>query len=119
MSSESSEVRAPQPTVRGGIEHIEHAPDDPTPDYYCARCGSEAEWLNCANCGGEGLSHHDCGEDCCCCIDPEANVTCYWCRGEGGSRHCTETPEWCEAHPIAGREGVTSTALRAEAWSEY
>ena len=37
----------------------------------------------CWNCGGEGFSSHDCGEDTCCCADPEPNVRCHVCNGEG------------------------------------
>lgn len=37
----------------------------------------------CWKCGGEGLSHHDCGEDCCCCAEPINNVKCDICNGEG------------------------------------
>lgn len=41
-------------------------------------------WVHCWQCGGEGLSHHDCGEDTCCCVLPEDNVSCDICRGKGG-----------------------------------
>lgn len=41
------------------------------------------EWVECWNCD-EGYSGHDCGEDCCCCLDPEDNVICDICRGKGG-----------------------------------
>ena len=34
----------------------------------------------CPNCGGTGYSSHDCGEDCCACVDPQDNVRCDWCR---------------------------------------
>jgi len=37
----------------------------------------------CSECGGTGYSHHDCGEDSCCCLNPEDNVICDWCEGEG------------------------------------
>jgi hypothetical protein len=45
---------------------------------------NEKEWQYCWKCGGEGFSHHDCGEDCCCCANPEPNVKCDICNGEGG-----------------------------------
>ena len=48
------------------------------------------DWVDCWNCGGEGFSHHDCGEDCCCCLHPEDNVVCDICRGKGG--HSTIVP---------------------------
>jgi hypothetical protein len=45
-------------------------------------------WEECDNCGGEGVSGHDCGEDCCCCLYPEDNVTCDFCDGAGGRYVC-------------------------------
>lgn len=36
----------------------------------------------CGYCGGFG-GGHDCGEDTCCCLDPEPNVPCDFC-GEMG-----------------------------------
>ena len=103
------------PEIANGIEYT-HCEGEY--DVNCARCGGGVEWLNCANCGGEGVSHHDCGEDCCACLYPEDNVRCDWCRGSGGSWHCTNTPAWCEANPLPGRESVESTALRPEAWMD-
>lgn len=38
---------------------------------------------DCSNCGGTGYSHHECGEDTCCCLHPEDNVICDWCDGKG------------------------------------
>lgn len=46
--------------------------------------GVIGEWRECWNCGGEGVSHHDCGEDTCCCFMPEDNVQCDICGGNGG-----------------------------------
>lgn len=54
----------------------------------CATCGSEKSWCDCWNCGGDGYSHHDCGEDCCCCLEPEDNVRCDNCHGKGGYLIC-------------------------------
>ena len=39
--------------------------------------------IQCWDCGGSGFSHHDCGEDTCCCLYPEDNVACDTCDGEG------------------------------------
>lgn len=59
----------------------------------CPQHGDK-QWIDCYNCAGEGFSHHDCGEDCCCCLDPEDNVTCDICRGDGGWWACfTCNPE--------------------------
>lgn len=70
----------------------------------CARCGGSVDYEDCWQCGGEGVDHHDCGEDCCCCAFPEDNVQCDNCMGEGGWRVCGNSSEWCEAHPLPGRE---------------
>lgn len=105
--------------IVNGIEqftiHREGWPDET--DFQCARCGSSVEWLDCSNCD-DGYSHHDCGEDSCCCLYPDNNVRCDWCRGVGGSWHCVSPPEYCQAHPIKGREHIESTALRPEAWND-
>lgn len=100
--------------IVGGIEW--YRVDEHNEESQCARCGSSVEYVACANCGGEGYSHHDCGEDCCCCLYPEDNVVCDWCRGTGGSHHCLSTPEYCEAHPLPGREAIESTAMNSQAW---
>lgn len=39
-------------------------------------------WQECWNCT-DGYSHHDCGEDTCCCVEPEDNVVCDVCQGAG------------------------------------
>ena len=77
----------------------------------CARCGSSMTYVDCTNCGGEGVTDHDCGEDCCCCLHPEDNVPCDICDGEGGWWQCISSPEYCEAHPIPGRETVKRGAV--------
>jgi hypothetical protein len=41
-------------------------------------------WIECECCGGEGYTSHDCGEDSCCCLEPEDNVQCDACGGNGG-----------------------------------
>lgn len=60
----------------------------------CTVCGAELCWTDCYNCE-EGLSHHNCGEDCCCCLDPELNVTCNICDGEGGWNACPNCNPGC------------------------
>jgi hypothetical protein len=51
-------------------------------------CGAEMDWQECEECGGDGLVGHDCGEDTCPCADPEPNVPCPLCSGEGGYLAC-------------------------------
>lgn len=74
-------------------------------DCQCARCGSSAMHVDCWNCD-DGYSHHDCGEDSCCCLYPEDNVVCDVCRGRGCWYECISSHEWCEANPLEGREDV-------------
>ena len=60
----------------------------------CPHCERPMEWRDCGNCE-EGFSQHDCGDDTCCCLDPEDNVICDVCEGAGGWTHCArcETEE--------------------------
>ncbi len=53
----------------------------------CEKCGNEKSWRDCYNCE-YGFSDHDCGEDSCCCLEPEDNVTCDICFGKGGWKCC-------------------------------
>lgn len=68
-----------------------HSAYDPCePDYArtCTICGCEMDWQQCWQCHGEG-GFHDCGEDCCACIDPDdLNESCDVCDGEGGCLCC-------------------------------
>ena len=43
-----------------------------------------ADWERCWDCGGDCVVGHDCGEDTCCCLDPEDNLVCQTCDGAGG-----------------------------------
>ncbi len=65
---------------------------------YCADCPSELEWVECASCGADGVTGHDCGDDTCCCVDPEDNLRCDTCDGEGGWWRCYS------CHPLATLE---------------
>jgi hypothetical protein len=75
-------------------------------EYACAYCGGSVDWVDCENCD-DGYTDHDCGEDCCCCLDPEPNVICDICDGKGGWYKCLSncgkkapTPiEIAAAHP--------------------
>ena len=46
----------------------------------------ERTWVECSQCDPDyrGYSYHDCGEDCCACLDPQPNVVCDTCEGKGG-----------------------------------
>ena len=61
----------------------------PSANAQCKKCGhEESAWRTCWSCGGEG-GYHDCGEDTCCCLDPdEITNACSECRGNGGWNVC-------------------------------
>lgn len=62
----------------------------------CIICGAELERIECPTCSGEGWGDewHDCGEDCCCCADPEPG-RCPDCNGRGAILVCPND----EKHP--------------------
>jgi hypothetical protein len=57
-------------------------------DRRVCKCGTHLEWRECYALDCEDGYYHDCGEDCCCCLHPEPNVTCDICEGEGGWLAC-------------------------------
>lgn len=59
-------------------------------DGYCPHCGQDLEWMDCDQCE-DGMSFHDCGEDCCACLYPENNVVCGQCGGAAGWHWCSNT----------------------------
>jgi hypothetical protein len=62
------------------------------PFHTCPVCGNYMEWADCWACFGAG-GHHDCGEDCCCCLDrEEITRDCDECNGEGGYLECSGLP---------------------------
>ena len=67
--------------------------EEPSRPAVC-ECGTEKEWRDCWDCGGECFTYHDCGEDCCCCLDPEDNVPCYTCEQKGGWFQCFHCHPW-------------------------
>jgi hypothetical protein len=94
MTNEQKTVIAPHPPADGRDW-----------DCQCARCGSSCYYRDCWNCE-DGYSHHNCGDDCCCCAFPEPNVVCDICDGDGGWNCCLSSAEWCQANPLPGRENV-------------
>lgn len=84
-------------------------PEDSVESEVCLVCGSDLEWVDCWQCFGEG-GFHDCGEDCCCCLEPELdlNETCDECHGEGGYLECPNIKDHAEAKGV----GVGSTNAR-------
>ena len=57
---------------------------------YCKVCGSGVFWQECEHCDEYGFTHHDCGEDTCCCRTPENNVVCDVCDGKHGWYVCPD-----------------------------
>jgi hypothetical protein len=60
----------------------------------CSECGGDKQWRECYACGGEGVYGHDCGEDTCCCLEPEDNDPCDTCRGRMGWYQCVICHPW-------------------------
>lgn len=55
----------------------------------CPRCKCcQLEFVECDNCGGEGVTDHECGDDSCCCLEPVDNVACFVCDGDGSFDLC-------------------------------
>lgn len=71
----------------------------------CCEIGPE----DCDACGGEGTFGHDCGEDTCCCLDPEENVACDNCLGRGFFFVCIGN---CDANGQHQRTPATVTPIR-------
>ena len=57
-------------------------------DGLCPACGCDTFYERCWDCGGEGYSGHDCLDDTCACLEPEPNVICETCDGEGVLKKC-------------------------------
>lgn len=66
----------------------------------CPICNNEMEWVDCWQCQGEG-GFHDCGEDCCPCLEPELdlNEKCQECDGQGGYLQCSALPHAEKVEP--------------------
>jgi hypothetical protein len=70
----------------------------------CARCGSSLYWEDCPTCEACGRGYAD---------DPDP--TCSTCAGSGRTSFCLSGYEWCQAHPLPGRESV---ACHTAEWFE-
>lgn len=59
--------------------------DDPEiqfADEDCPKCTARMYMRPCSYCDEDGMVDHDCGDDTCCCLHPEPNVRCDFCRGD-------------------------------------
>lgn len=76
-------------------------------DCPCARCGSSIDWEQCGACGGEGITAPgELYEQDPLWYDEDDYENCHTCGGEGSWGICISISEWCEAHPLPGREAV-------------
>lgn len=76
-------------------------------DCQCARCGSSIHWEVCGRCGGEGITDPgELYEEDPLWYDPDDFEPCPSCNGDSSWGICLSSPEWCEAHPIPGREQI-------------
>ena len=100
--------------IVGGIEFFPAGLSGEHEEASCARCGSSVVDVSCYNCGGDGELGSNCIDDMChggeCIHGDSGQVRCDICRGEGGWSRCASSREWCEAHPMEGRENIKSTA---------
>ena len=62
----------------------------------CVKCGQRKNRTSCHVCDGAGVFGHDCGEEVCCCLDPEDNDPCEECRGRGWYWSCDQCEGWNE-----------------------
>lgn len=73
-------------------------PDEDDHGPCCSRCGAEMERVDCWYGCDDGY-FHDCGEDTCCCLDPEPNEPCPECHGRGSYWECPNVPHAKEVLP--------------------
>jgi hypothetical protein len=86
-----------------------HPQDGRQWDCQCARCGSSLEWEPCGACGGEGITAPgELYELDPLWYSPDDYSECHQCGGDAAYQFCVSSPEWCEAHPIIGRESIAS-----------
>jgi hypothetical protein len=75
----------------------------------CARCGSTAIWEDCWNCGGDGEVEDT--RDWSLGGLFEMYERCGHCGGSCGWYYCCSGDEWCQLHPMPGREGIQRGAI--------
>ena len=71
---------------------------------WCKVHGCNLHGRDCDRCEGEG-GFHDCGEDCCCCLDKdELTERCDECDGTGRVEWC---PGWTDGKPCTHKDWET------------
>lgn len=78
----------------------------------CGCCALVPE--DCDACGGDGVCGHDCGEDTCCCANPEDDVVCDYCMGRGWFHVCIGGCEGGKIHGELAAARVRDLAGDAE-----
>lgn len=79
-------------------------------DEFCPVCNCcNLNWKICSYCE-DGFSHHDCGEDSCCCLEPYNNIECDNCKGNGGWFICLDKDCGYNKTPI-GYMGTSGTEM--------
>lgn len=86
---------------------FDHPHDGRDWDCQCARCGSSLAWEPCSSCGGEGITAPgELYEQDPLWYDPDDYEACSQCGGDGAYSYCLSSPEWCQTHPLPGRENM-------------
>lgn len=76
-------------------------------DVQCARCGSSIYFEVCGACDGEGITGPgELHEEDPLWYDPDDFEPCRQCGGEASWGICMSAPDWCEAHPLDGRNAI-------------
>lgn len=80
------------------MNEINEFPDEAVEE--CPLCHYEMEHVDCDHCSGDG-GFHDCGEDTCCCADPDddLNEQCEQCNGHGGYMQCPNAGRHDQLNP--------------------
>lgn len=80
----------------------------------CGRCGGEMERVVCERCDGEGLTRFgELYEEDPLWYTPNDKEQCGDCAGAGGWWRCGNSEEWCNFHPLPGRERVERGTVEA------
>lgn len=88
---------------------IASTPPDDGQDWeaQCARCGSSLFFEPCEACGGEGFTAPgELHEQDPLWYDEEDIEPCHQCGGQASFPNCASSEDWCESHPLPGREEI-------------
>lgn len=73
----------------------------------CARCGSSVDWHECESCGGEGITGPgELYDEDPLWYDHDDYEPCHQCGGQSSWAVCLSGADWCQGHPMPGRENV-------------